>query len=433
VFEPNSEVAPRCADPHPTSPFQGEEKIWRAAAFALAAALLATPALAQPAPPTRAESARIERILKRTPLIDGHNDLPWEIRDSFGGDLSRVDIAGDTSTLTPPLHTDIPRLRRGRLGAQFWSVYVPATLKGRDATEAVQRQIDITRRMVEQHPEVFQLANSADDIVRIHRRGRIASMFGIEGGEAINGDLAMLREFRAAGVLYMTLTHATTIAWVDSATDAPKHGGLSPFGEEVVREMNSVGMLVDLSHVSQEAMEDALRVSKAPVIFSHSSARALAHHPRNVPDEVLRLLPVNGGVVMVNFFPMFLSDAFWAWSAARAAEEARLKALNPAAPDAVKAGLATWGQANPQPATSVATVADHIEHIRKVAGVDHVGIGSDFDGVSALPEGLGGVDTYPALFVELMRRGWSDADLAKLAGGNVLRALRGAERVAAAQ
>lgn len=394
--------------------------------------ILGGPASAQPGPPTRGELARVDRILKRTPLIDGHNDLPWEIRESFGGDLSRVDLEGDTTKLTPPLHTDVPRLRRGRLGAQFWSVYVPATLKGRDSTEAVQRQIDLTRRIVEAHPGAFELADSADDVVRIHRAGKIASMFGIEGGEAINGDLAVLREFRASGVLYMTLTHSTTNGWVDSATDAPKFGGLSPFGEEVVREMNHIGMLVDLSHVSQGAMDDALRVSTAPVIFSHSSARALAHHPRNVPDEVLRLLPANGGVVMVNFFPVFLSDDFWRWSAARAAEEARLKALNPATPDAVKEGLVIWGRANPQPATSVATVADHIEHIRNVAGVDHVGIGSDFDGVSALPEGLGGVDTYPALFVELIRRGWSDADLAKLAGGNVLRALRGAERVAAA-
>ncbi len=396
------------------------------------AGLIAAPALAQPAPATRAESARIDRILKRTPLIDGHNDLPWEIHESFGGDLARVDLSADTTTLTPPLHTDIPRLKRGRLGAQFWSVYVPAALKGRDSTEAVQRQIDLTRRIVERYPETFALADSADDIVRIHRAGRIASMFGIEGGEAINGDLAVLREFRASGVLYMTLTHSTTNGWVDSATDAPKYGGLSPFGEEVVREMNRIGMLVDLSHVSQGAMEDALRVSTAPVIFSHSSARALAHHPRNVPDEVLRLLPANGGVVMVNFFPVFLSDDFWRWSAARAAEEARLKALNPAAPDAVKEGLVVWGRANPQPATGVATVADHIEHIRRVAGVDHVGIGSDFDGVSALPAGLGGVDAYPALFVELARRGWSDADLGKLAGGNLLRALRGAERVAGA-
>ena len=405
---------------------------YRVAAFALLAPLLTVPAFAQPAPPTRAESARIDRILKRTPLIDGHNDLPWELRERFAGDLSKVDLAGDTSKLTPPLHTDIPRLRQGRLGAQFWSVYVPASLKGRDATEAVQRQIDLTRRMVAQHSEAFALADSADDIVRIHRGGRIASMFGIEGGEAINGDLSVLREFRASGVLYMTLTHSTTIAWVDSATDAPKNGGLSPFGEDVVREMNRIGMLVDLSHVSQEAMEDALRVSKAPVIFSHSSARAIAHHPRNVPDDVLRLLPANGGVVMVNFFPYFVSDAVWEWGAKRTAEEARLKALNPAAPDVVKAELAKWDAANPMPKTDIGVVADHIVHIRKVAGVDHVGIGSDFDGVPFLPEGLEGVQTYPALFVELARRGWSDADLAKLAGGNLLRALRGAEAVAKA-
>lgn len=396
------------------------------------ASFAATPAFAQPAPPTRAESARIDRILKRTPLIDGHNDLPWEIHERFADDLSRIDLAGDTSKLSPPLHTDIPRLRQGRLGAQFWSVYVPATLKGRDATEAVQRQIDLTRRMVAAYPETFALADSADDIVRLHRDGKIASMFGIEGGEAINGDLSVLREFRASGVLYMTLTHSTTIAWVDSATDAPKNGGLSPFGEDVIREMNRIGMLVDLSHVSQGAMEDVLRVSTAPVIFSHSSARALAHHPRNVPDEVLRLLPANGGVVMVNFFPYFVSDAVWEWGARRNAEEARLKALNPASPDTVKTELDKWSAANPPPKTDIGTVADHIDHIRKVAGVDHVGIGSDYDGVPFLPEGLEGVQTYPALFVELARRGWSDADLAKLAGGNLLRALRGAEAVAKA-
>lgn len=403
----------------------------RALVFALGALVLAAPAFAQLAPPTRAEAARIDRILKRTPLIDGHNDLPWAIADDFGGDLSRVDLSDDTTKLTPPLHTDIPRLRAGRVGAQFWSVYVPASLKGAEATAKVFNQIDLTRRMVAAHPDVFEIADSADDIVRIHRRGKIASMFGIEGGEAINGNLGLLREFRRAGVLYMTLTHSTTIAWVDSATDAPKHDGLSPFGEDVIREMNRVGMLVDLSHVSQAAMEDALRVSTAPVIFSHSSARAIAGHPRNVPDDVLRLLPENGGVVMVNFYPVFLSNAVWDWSSRRAAEEARLKSRNPGDPDAVKAGLVAWADANPRPTTDIALVADHIDHIRKVAGVDHVGIGSDFDGVPFLPSGLEGVETYPALFAALMRRGWSDADLAKLAGGNVLRALRRAEAVAA--
>ena len=397
----------------------------------LAVFSIATPAFAQPAPYTRAELQRVDRILKRTPLIDGHNDLPWEIADSFGGDLSKVDLAADTRTLTPPLHTDIARLRAGRLGAQFWSVYVPASLKGAEATAKVFGQIDLTRRIVAAHRDVFEIADSADDIVRIHRRGKIASMFGIEGGEAINGDLALLREFRRAGVLYMTLTHSLTTAWADSATDAPKHGGLSPFGEDVIREMNKVGMLVDLSHVSAEAMHDALRVTTAPVIFSHSSAFGVSSHPRNVPDDVLRLLPANGGVVMVNFYPVFLSDAVWDWSSRRAAEEARLKVRHPGNPDAVTAGLVAWAAANARPATDIALVADHIDHIRKVAGVDHVGIGSDFDGVPYLPTGLEGVETYPALFVELMRRGWSDADLAKLAGGNVLRALRRAEAVAA--
>ncbi len=400
----------------------------------LAALLLGLPAgaaVAQSAAPTRAELARVDRILRRTPLIDGHNDLPWEIRSSFNNDLVAVDLNRDTRTLTPPLHTDIPRLRQGRLGAQFWSVYVPASLKGADATRAVWEQIDLTRRMIARYPRVFELADSADDIVRIHRSGRIASMFGMEGGEAINDNLALLREFRNAGVLYMTLTHSTTIDWVDSATDAPRHGGLSPFGEEVVREMNRVGMLVDLSHVSAEAMRDALRVSEAPVIFSHSSAFGVTPHPRNVPDDVLELVRANGGVVMVNFFPAFTSTEVWQWGSRRLAEEARLKALNPGNLEAVTSGVAQWVAANPRPQVDIGVIADHIEHIARIAGRDHVGIGSDFDGVPFLPVGLDGVEDYPALFVELMRRGWSDTELAKLAGGNLLRALRAAERVAA--
>lgn len=398
--------------------------------FAALAALTPSLALAQ-TPPTRAELARADRILRNTALIDGHNDLPWAIREDHGNSLDAVDLNADTRALTPPLHTDIPRLRQGRLGAQFWSVYVPATLQGPDATRAVFEQIDLTRRMIARYPRAFELADSADDIVRIHRAGRIASMFGMEGGEAINNNLALLREFRAAGVLYMTLTHSTTIDWVDSATDAPRHGGLSPFGEEVIREMNRVGMLVDLSHVSAEAMRDALRVSSAPVIFSHSSAFALTPHPRNVPDDVLSLVRENGGVVMVNFYPGFTASEVWQWSSRRAGEEARLKALNPGNPAAVTEGLVAWAAANPRPEIDVGVIADHIEHIARVAGRDHVGIGSDFDGVPYLPQRLDGVEDYPTLFVELMRRGWSDADLAKLAGGNLLRALRQAERVAA--
>jgi len=405
----------------------------RAAAFtALLLASVPSAALAQErAAPTRAELARVDRILRQTPLIDGHNDLPWDIRDRHGNNLDNVDLNSDTRRITPPLHTDIPRLREGRVGGQFWSVYVPASLKGPDATRAVHEQIDLTRRMIERYPRAFEFADSADDIVRIHRAGRIASMFGMEGGEAIDNNLAVLREFRASGVLYMTLAHSLTTDWVDSATDAPRHGGLSPFGEEVVREMNRVGMLVDLSHVSAEAMHDALRVSEAPVIFSHSSAFALTAHPRNVPDDVLREVTRNGGVVMVNFFPAFTSEDVRTWGSNRAAEEARLKALNPGNPGAVTAALAEWVAANPRPEIDLSVIADHIDHIGRVAGRAHVGIGSDYDGVPWLPVGLDGVEDYPALLVELMRRGWSDRDIAGLAGGNLLRALRAAERVAA--
>jgi membrane dipeptidase len=400
-----------------------------ASLFAIALAAAPTVALAQA--PTRAELARIDRILRRTPLIDGHNDLPEQIHDNYAGDLARVDLTADTRRLPAPLHTDIPRLRQGRVGAQFWSVYVPAELQGAASAEAVHVQIDIVRQMVAQHRDVFELAQTADDIVRIHRAGRIASMFGMEGGEAINNNLAILRDFRAEGVMYMTLCHSKTTSWVDSATDTPRHGGLSPFGEEVVREMNRIGMLVDLSHVSADAMRDALRVSAAPVIFSHSSAFALVEHPRNVPDDVLQMVRRNGGVVMVNFYPSFTSNEVRDWSAGRSAEEARLKALNPGDPDAVTAGLAAWAGAHPRPNATIATIADHIEHIGQVAGRDHVGLGSDFDGVPFLPEGLDGVEDYPALLVELQRRGWSDAEIAALAGGNLLRVMRAAERVAA--
>lgn len=405
----------------------------KSAAFALILTLAAPAvAFAQTAtPPTRAELARVDRILRNTPLVDGHNDLAEQIHDNYGGDQSRLDLNADTRTLSTPLHTDIPRLRQGRLGAQFWSVYVPAELQGAASAEAVHVQIDTVRQIVRRYPQVFELARTADEIVRIHRAGRIASMFGMEGGEAINNNLAVLRDFRAEGVLYMTLCHSKTTSWVDSATDAPVHGGLSPFGEEVVREMNRIGMLVDLSHVSADAMRDALRVSTAPVIFSHSSAFALTPHPRNVPDDVLRLVHQNGGVVMVNFYPAFTATEVWQWGARRLAEEARLKALNPGDPTAVTEGVAAWVVANPRPEIGVGVIADHIEHIAEVAGHDNVGIGSDFDGVPFLPQGLDGVEDYPALFVELMRRGWSDADMAKLAGGNLLRALRQAERVAA--
>lgn len=405
--------------------------MFKAAAAIAVMVLTLTPSLASAQAPTAQERAHVERILRRTPLIDGHNDLPWEIRDSHGNNLQAIDLNSDTRQLTPPLHTDIPRLRAGGVGGQFWSVYVPAELKGLDSNRAVHEQIDLARRMIARYPTVFERAETADDIVRIHRAGRIASLFGMEGGEAINSNLALLREFRASGVLYMTLTHSTTIDWVDSATDAPRHGGLSEFGEQVVREMNRIGMLVDLSHVSAEAMRDALRVSQAPVIFSHSSAFAITPHPRNVPDDVLAMVRENGGVVMVNFNAPFVSESMRQWSAQRSGEEARQKALFPGDPDAAKAALDAWIAANPPPRVTVEDVANHVEHIGQIAGRDHVGLGGDYDGVTYLPEGMGGVDGYTVLLVELIRRGWSDAEIAGLAGGNVLRVMRQAERVAA--
>jgi len=400
-------------------------------AVAIAASLLLAPSLAAAQEVSAQERARFERIVRRMPVIDGHNDLPWAIRSDHRNDLDAVDLNSDTRQLTPPLHTDFARLRAGGVGAQFWSVYVPASNRGLENTRMVFEQIDLTRRIIARYPRRLEFADSADEIVRIHRAGRIASMFGIEGGEAINNNLALLREFRRAGVLYMTLTHSLTNDWVDAATDAPRHGGLAPFGEEVVREMNRVGMLVDLSHVSAEAMRDAIGVSEAPVIFSHSSAFAISHHPRNVPDDVLALMREDGGVVMVNFAGQFISEDLRRWSALRSGKEAEFRALNPGDPAQAARLLTEWTAANPQPRATVDQVADHVEHIARVAGRAHVGLGADYDGVTYLPDGMGGVDGYAPLFAELMRRGWSDADLAAFAGGNLLRVLRAAERVAA--
>jgi membrane dipeptidase len=391
--------------------------------------LTAGPVLAQAPDSARIEQAR--RILRTTPLIDGHNDLPWAIRDDHAGKFEGIDLTRDTRALTPPLQTDIPRLRQGGVGGQFWSVYVPARLAGPEAATAVLEQIDTAKRIVARHPDVFAWAETADDIVRIHRSGRIASMMGAEGGYAINNSLSVLRELRRAGVRYMTLTHSTTIDWADSATDAPRHGGLSRFGEEVVREMNRIGMLVDLSHVSPDTMRDALRVSDAPVIFSHSSAYGVTAHPRNIPDDVLAALKADGGVAMVTFVGGFVSEPARAWGAARTAEEARLRALNPGDPTRAASELAAWVGRNPAPRATVGDVADHLDHMRRVAGIDHVGIGGDFDGTTSLPIGLEGVEGYPLLLAELMRRGWTERDIRKLAGENVLRVIRAADVTAA--
>jgi membrane dipeptidase len=374
--------------------------------------------------------ARIDRILKATPLIDGHNDTAEQLREHYG--LSVEGLASGTDKREHPLMTDMARLRQGRVGAQFWSVYIPSEVTGDTAIRETIEQIDIVKRMVKAYPNDLALALTADDVVRVHRQGRVASLIGIEGGHQIGGSLAALRQFYDLGARYMTLTHFKNNEWADSATDDPQFHGLSEFGRTVVHEMNRLGMLLDLSHVSDDTMRAALQSSKAPVIFSHSSARALDDHTRNVPDDILKLTAANGGVVMVNFFPGYVSEAVRRWNADEAAEEARLKSLFVGRPQQREAALVEWKRAHPQPVTTVAQVADHVEHIARVAGHDHVGIGGDLDGIETAPEGLGTVSGYPLLFAELIRRGWSDQNLAKLAGGNVLRVLRRAEAVAAA-
>lgn len=391
-------------------------------------ASLAMPAQAQSIDPK--VKARIDRILKTTPLIDGHNDLPYALREDFGSKVAGLESG--TDAWTPPLMTDMARLRAGRVGGQFWSVYISGTITGDEAIRQTIEQIDTAKRIIAAYPRHLEQARTADDLVRIHKQGKIASMYGIEGGRQIGGSLAALRLFHELGVRYMTLTHNQTTEWADSATDEPKHKGLSPFGLTVIGEMNRLGMLVDLSHVSPDVMRQAIAASRAPVIFSHSSAGGITPHPRNVLDDVLRLLPANGGIVMVTIVPGFISKDVWDWSTRRAGEEARLGQVHRASKAAVTAGLKQWEAANPRPATDVRLVADHIDHVARVAGHDHVGIGGDYDGIPYTPTGLEGVEAYPRLFAELIARGWSDANLAKLAGGNAIRALRGAESAARA-
>ena len=396
--------------------------------FVLLAAMTIASPLAAQQPIDAKVQARIDRVLKKTPLIDGHNDLPWALRQGHGQSVEGLESGTDRRET--PLHTDMQRMRAGRVGGQFWSVYISGTITGDEAIRTTIEQIDTARRVIAAYPQHLQLAATADDMERVHRRGRIGSLLGIEGGRQIGGSMAALRQFHELGVRYITLTHSQTTEWADSGTDEPRHDGLSPFGVEVVKEMNRLGMLVDLSHVSPATMKDAIQASRAPVIFSHSNTQAINPHPRNVPDEVLRMLPANGGVLMVTFVPPFLSAEDWAWSRERSAEEARLKSLYSYSKAKVEAGLKSWDAAHPAPLVSVATVADHIEHAVKLAGYDHVGIGGDLDGIDRTVTGLGGAEDYPNLFAELIRRGWSDQNLAKLAGGNILRVLRRAEAVA---
>ncbi|MFL6727869.1 MAG: dipeptidase [Sphingomicrobium sp.] len=398
------------------------------AALLLTAILLASPAAAQRI--DAQTQARIDRILKATPLIDGHNDIAEQLRENYG--MKIEGLASGTDQWKPkPLMTDMARLHQGRVGAQFWSVYIPSEVTGDAAIRETIEQIDVVKRMVKAYPNDLALAGTADDIVRIHKTGRVASLIGIEGGHQIGGNLAALRQFYELGARYMTLTHFKNNEFADSATDDPKYHGITDFGRTVIHEMNRLGMLVDLSHVSDDTMRAALQVSKAPVIFSHSSARALDNHNRNVPDDILKLTAANGGVVMVNFYSAYVSDGFRKWNAEEAAEEARAKSLFNGRPEQREAAIVAWKAANPAPLVTVAQVADHVDHVAKVAGYDHVGIGGDLDGIEAAPEGLGTVSGYPLLFAELIRRGWSDANLGKLAGANVLRVLRQAEQVAA--
>lgn len=392
--------------------------------MALAAAAAAPAPSAIPAP----VMARIDKVLKATPLIDGHNDIAESLWGRKGRALWQVDISRGLAGY----HTDIARLRAGRVGGQFWSVYVDQAVRGPAAVEATLREIDIVRGLIERYPNDLALALTADDVERLHKAGKVASLMGAEGGQQIDNSLPVLRQYYNLGVRYLTLAHSKNIDWADSATDAPAHHGLTPFGLRVIAEMNRIGMLVDLSHVSPDVMRQAIAASRAPVIFSHSSARAITDHPRDVPDDVLSMLSDRDGVVMANFYPTFVSRAYFEWFAARAGETARQKALFPADPDRADAAVKAWVAAHPAPAVTVADVADHIEHIVSIAGIDHVGLGADYDGIEAVPQGLEGVDSYPNLFAELIRRGWSDADLARLAGGNVLRVMRKAEAVAAA-
>jgi membrane dipeptidase len=389
-------------------------------------ALLALP-LAFPHPASADPALeRAHRILRSAPLIDGHNDLPWAVReDSVAhGDPGRFEFRHRTTG-----HTDLERLRRGQVGGQFWSVYIPGRLPGGGYARMQLEQIDLTRRLIARYPEELALALGADEIERAFRRGRIASLLGLEGGHAIENSLALLRAYYELGARYMTLTHNVTLDWADAALDSARHGGLTSFGEEVVREMNRLGMLVDLSHTSDATTEDALRVSEAPVIFSHSSARAVADMPRNVPDSILVRLARNGSVVMVMFATGVVSP--------QAADSAKVwwpeldRLMAGASSDSARERIAQefWATRR-MPSATLAQVADHIEHIRRVAGVDHVGLGSDFDGTRDLPVGLEDVSKYPDLIAELVRRGWSDADLRKLAGGNLLRVMSEAEAVA---
>ncbi|MGL5837444.1 MAG: dipeptidase [Sphingorhabdus sp.] len=374
--------------------------------------------------------ATANAILAKTPIIDGHNDTPHQIAELFGRDFSKFDLKKLPPDALAKTHTDIATSRAGYLGGQFWSVYVDAKLPQHEAVTRTLEQIDVVHQMIRRYPESFAYADTAAGVEAAMKKGRIASLIGMEGGHSIGGSLGVLRQMYDAGARYMTITHSLTTDWADSATDAPRHDGLSPFGFEVLAEMNRLGMIADISHVSEATMHDVLDKSTAPVLFTHSNARAITPHPRNVPDSVLRRLPQNGGVIMVTFVPGFTSPERRQWEYEKAAVAGRAKLEFTGNPSGEKATVDAWIATHPQPKATLVQVADHIDHIRKVAGIDHIGIGGDFGGVDELPVGLENVSTYPALFAELVRRGYSEKDLAKIAQGNVLRVMRGVEAAA---
>lgn len=412
---------------HPRGP-AASAVVAPAAALLLAAVVVLG---AAPAPATAQETEetleeRTARVHDEALVWDGHNDLPWRIRGETNLDIEAMDL----ETRLDEGHTDLPRLAESGLDAQFWSVYVPTDFVGANATAAVLEQIDLLERLADRYPDRLEMAYTADDVERIAAEGKIASLAGMEGGHAISNSLPVLRELYEAGARYLTLTHSATLAWADAAGDTVVHGGLTEFGEKVVREMNRLGMLVDLSHVTDDVMKDALDVSRAPVIFSHSSARAVADHPRNVPDDVLRRMPENGGVVMVTFVSAYLTQE--GAEIQRDLLTVRRDLQEQYADSAeVERAYQRWLEENQVPRGDVGTVVDHIDHIVEVAGVDHVGVGSDWDGTSTVPEGLDDVSTLPNLTEELLRRGYTDEEVGKILGGNVLRAMREAERVSA--
>lgn len=395
-----------------------------------AVALIAVPAAAQKSPEAVAEAA-----LKKAPVFDGHNDVPWELRGQVGNVINAFDFR-DTTKPKPDgtvMHTDIQRLRKGHVGAQFWSVYVPSNSNEQQAVQQTLEQIDVAKRLIARYPSDLSLAANSSELQSQMKAGKIAGMLGMEGGQSIGSSLAVLREMYALGVRYMTLTHGKTTPWADSATDAPQHDGLTDFGRQVVQEMNRIGMIVDLSHVSEATMKDALEASKAPVMFSHSGVRAVNDHPRNVPDSVLPAVKANGGVIMVVFYAAFVDPVLREYGLARTAQKARLDAQYVGDPAAAEAALKAWETANVAPQTPIAKLADHIDHIKQTIGVDYIGLGGDYDGMDATPVGMEDVSGYPALFTELARRGYSQAELEKIASGNMLRVLKAVEAYAASQ